>query len=96
MSRTTSLNGGQTHPLTPHARAVLVRLVYGPQPVNPTAAEAGSGATRINPGVVDRLTRAPALATLARHTLGRKYLTITEAGRAYLAETARDHEGEAP
>ena len=59
-------------------------------------AEAGSGSTRINPGVVDRLTRAPALATLARHTLGRKYLTITEAGRAYLAETARDHEGEAP
>lgn len=43
-----SLNGGQTRPLTPAAYAVLARLAMKPIP-----------RSEVNPGIVDRLTRAP-------------------------------------
>lgn len=72
-----SLNGGQTRPLTAHARAELAQLARAPVP-----------RCSINPGVVDRLTR-EGLAELrdlpspfAAHRGGTcQHLVITEAGK---------------
>lgn len=48
MSRTASLNGGKTKPLTASGWAALASLQSGPCPK-----------VHLNPGIVDRLTREP-------------------------------------
>lgn len=77
---TRSLNGGATCPLTPAARAVLLRLAEAPVPRQ-----------RVNPGVVDRLTREPdplaeVVGLPSPFVIHRgadiRHLRITEAGRA--------------
>lgn len=81
---TRSMNGGQTRPLSSHARNVLTCIAVSPQP-----------RTRVNPGVVDRLTRMPdplcAVVDLPSpfKIHGGKtcpHLQITDAGRKALQE----------
>jgi hypothetical protein len=80
------MNGGQTRPLTPHALGVLRQLAAAPVL-----------RLKINPGVVDRLTREPdplaeevdLPSPFKVHKGGKtRWLQITDAGRALLAGEA--------
>lgn len=80
---TTPLNGTKTHPLTPHARMVLLGLnLFGPKPTQ-----------EINAGVVNRFHREALTETInlpspykTHKSKALSHERITDAGRAVLEQ----------